>query len=164
MLTNFSFPSLIFSFLLFLLAKTFFLYVHARTHSQMYTQREMHNHRSTHSLVLFQLMKWLVRCPMCRTYGSLPIRWITLNRSAHSSADMIVLMDGNNIQTATWTRQLRVESCIFLSCRGEVCLFLSLCFYFHLRPCVFVFRRVSRESPRLQLQLSSITGVGVYVY
>lgn len=97
------------------------------------------DHSGTHSLVLSQLMKWLVRCPMCRTYGSLPIRWITLNRWAHSSADMIVLMDGNNIQTAVETRQLRVESCIFLSWRGEVCLFLSRCFYFHSRPCVFVF-------------------------
>lgn len=144
---QFLFP---FALLFFLLAKTFLFCVHTYipfhtyTHRQMYTQRELHNHRSTHSLVRSQLMKWLVRCPMCRTYGSLPIRWITLNRRAHSSADMIVLMDGNNIQTAAWSHRLRVNASIFLWWRGEVCLFLSLCFYFLSRPCVFVFRRVSR--------------------
>lgn len=124
-LLNFSLP-LRFFFPPFLLAKTFFC-MHTHTHPQMHIQTELHNHRQTHSLVLSQLMKWLVRYPMCRTYGSLPVHWIALNRWTHSSVDMIVLMDGNNIQTAAQTRQLRVDACIFLSWRGRksACFFLS---------------------------------------
>ena len=117
--------------------------------------------RNTHSLVLFQLMERLVRCPMCRTHGSLPIHWITLNRRAHSSAGVIVLMDGNNIQTAAWSRRLRLESRVFLWRRAEVCLFLSPCFYFHSLSCVCLCFGVSLGS---RPDCSSGSAGGLYVY
>lgn len=126
-----------------------------------HTQKGNRTVRSTHSLVLFQLMKRLVRCPMCRTYGSLPIRWIALNRRAHSSADMIVLMDGNNIQTAAWSRRSRLESRVFLRRRAEVCLFLSPCFYFHSPPCVCLCFGVSLGS---RPDCVSNPAGGLYVY
>lgn len=77
---------------------------------------------------------------MCRTYGSLPIHWIALNALAHSSSAMIVLMDGNNIQSTEGIHRLWVDACIFLWGRGEVCLFLSLNLYLDSRLCVFVFQ------------------------
>ena len=92
--------------------------------------------RSTHSSVLFQLMKRLVRCPMCRTYGSLPIRWITLNRRAHSSADVIVLMDGNNIQTAAWSGWNHVF--FFGGEQKSACFSLPAFIFTLLRVCVCV--------------------------
>lgn len=140
---------------------SFFFFVGAHTH--MHPDRYAHKggRRSTHSSALSQLVKWLVRCHMCRTYGSLPIRWITLNPWAHSSADMIVLMDDDNIQTAERTRWLPVESCIFLWWR-EVCLlfFLAALISTPVHVCL-CFLRVSRESSGLHLR-STITSVFVY--
>lgn len=102
---------------IFLCADTF-MYFHIYTLTDVNTKGAAKSlpdtQRSMQSLVLSQLMKRLVRCSMCRTYGSLPVHRIALNRWAHSSADMIVLMDGNNIQTAVET-QLWVDACIFLS-------------------------------------------------
>ena len=57
---------------------------------------------------------------MCRAHGSLPICQITLNRSVHSSADMIVLMAGNNIQTALLAPLLRSYAYVFLQRLGGV--------------------------------------------
>lgn len=120
-----------------------------------HTQKGNRTVRSTHSLVLFQLMKRLVRCPMCRTYGSLPIRWIALNRRAHSSADMIVLMDGNNIQTAALEPPVAPGITCFSSAESRsLPVSLSLLLFSLSSVCVFVFRRFSRESPRLRLQPS----------
>lgn len=130
LLTEFFF-ALTFFLSSFFACKDIFLHAHTYTSTDAHTNRTVQSQtdtlRNTHSLVLSQLMKWLVRYPMCRTYGSLPVHWIALNRWTHSSVDMIVLMDGNNIQTAAQTRQLRVDACIFLSWRGRksACFFLS---------------------------------------
>lgn len=78
----------------------------------------------THTLVLSQLMKQLVRCPMCWTDGSLPVHWIARNRQAHSSAAMIVLMDGDNIQSAVESSRTRVDECICLCWTGYACVFI----------------------------------------
>lgn len=84
---------------------------------------------------------------MCWTDGSLPVHWIAPNRRAHSSAAMIVLMDGDNIQSAVESSRTRV----YLSLVDRRC----LCFYFDSRLRVFAFRR------RLQLQHNSITQAAV---
>lgn len=156
----------------FFACKDIFMCAHTFMHFHIYTHTDRRQHKgsctitdrrtkkSTHSLVLSQLMKWLVRCSMCRTYGSLPIHRITLNRRAHSSADMIVLMDGNNIQTTVET-QLWVDACVFLSWRGDVCLFLSPCFYFHSWPCMFVFRRIWSRPDCIS---NSAVSLDVHVY
>lgn len=133
-------------FLLFCCCRHFYVLTHTcistHTQRQMYTQKVLHTDTQTHtqSLVLSQLMKWLVRCPMCRTHGSLPIHWITVNRCAHSSADMIVLMDDSNIQTAVQTWQLWMDACIFLGEREKrkVCLIFSPYTYILTLICVCV--------------------------
>lgn len=130
----FLFLSLYWFFLLFCCCRHFYVltraFLHIHTNRCIY-KKVLHTDTHTQSLVLSQLMKWLVRCPMCRTHGSLPIHWITVNRCAHSSADMIVLMDDSNIQTAVQTWQLWMDTCIFLGGREEVCSIFSPYTYFH---------------------------------
>lgn len=77
-------------------------------------------------MLLSQLMKWIVRCPTCRTYGSLPIRRIAPNRWAHSSADMIVLMAGNDIQTEGRPAGCRWKRVFFGEETSDVSFFLLL--------------------------------------
>lgn len=77
-------------------------------------------------MLLSQLMKWIVRCPMCRTYGSLPIRRIAPNRWAHSSADMIILMAGNDMQTEGRAAGCRWKRVFFGEETSDVSFFLLL--------------------------------------
>lgn len=127
LLTNLSLSSLCCSVLLFLLAKTFFFhpFTPTRTHPQEEQDTLTGAHTHTHTVcVLSQLMKQLVRCPMCWTDGSLPVHWIAPNRRAHSSAAMIVLMDGDNIQSAVESSRTRVDGCICLWWTGDACVFI----------------------------------------
>lgn len=75
---------------------------------------------------------------MCATHGSLLILWITVYHAAHSSADMIILMDSNNIQAVAQICQLWMNACIFLEARENLCLiyssFLHKCIF---SPCLF---------------------------
>ena len=132
-------------------------HTYTNTHIKTHTDTHTHTHTLTHSLSLSWPIGWAVWCPMCWTHGSLPICQITLNRCAHSSADMIVLMAGNNIQTALQALLLRSCAYIFLQRLGGVdpslfprrCVLLRIVGLFFV---VFCSHTLDPRAPRLQIR------------